>query len=132
MRALLLFLVSVCLLVLVCESDARNCSSLDIRNNVTEFENLRNCTVVVGYLQIVLFENVNEGDFENVSFPELKEITEFLLFYRVRGLKSIGKLFPNLAVIRGLDLLMNYALIIYDMIHLQEVGKMIIIANILC
>lgn len=121
MRSILLLLVSICLSVFVSECEARTCSSLDIRNNVTEFEKLRNCTVVVGYLQVVLFENINEGDFENISFPELREITDFLLFYRVRGLKSIGKLFPNLSIIRGLDLFKDYALTIYDMNNLQEV-----------
>jgi insulin receptor len=52
-----------------------------------------------------------------------REITGFLLVYRVFGLKSIGSLFPNLIVIRGHNLLTNYALIIYGNKDLQEVRK---------
>jgi len=42
--------------------------------------------------------------------------------YRVNGLKSLAKLFPNLSVIRGQDLFMSYAIAIYEMVHLQELG----------
>lgn len=126
MRAPFLLFLLVCVLVFVRDCTAKTCDSLDIRNNVTEFEKLRNCTVVAGFLQVVLFENINEGDFENISFPELKEITGFLLFYRIRGLKSIGKLFPNLSVIRGIELFKDYALVIYDMINLQEVSRFLV------
>lgn len=122
MRALFITGLAVCVLCVV-KTSAKTCNSLDIRNNVTQFEKLRNCTVVAGYLQIVLFENIAENDFEDISFPELREITQFLLFYRIRGLKSLGKLFPNLSVIRGLELFKDYALTVYDMTHLQEVSN---------
>lgn len=121
MRALFLLILLVCVSVFVRDCTAKTCNSLDIRNSVNEFEKLRNCTVIGGYLQIVLFENINETDFQNISFPELKEITGFLLFYRIRGLKSIGKLFPNLSVIRGIELFKDYAMVIYDMPNLHEV-----------
>nr|CAD7403900.1 unnamed protein product [Timema cristinae] len=80
------------------------------------------CRVVEGFVQIVLIESRNETLFENVSFPELVEITCYLLVYRVFGLRSIGSLFPNLAVIRGYTLIMNYALIVFQNDHLQELG----------
>lgn len=120
MRALLLSCVIIFVLF-VSRTSGNTCTSLDIRNNVTDFEKLRNCTVVAGYLQIVLFENIADTDFDDLSFPQLKEITGFLLFYRIRGLKSIGKLFPNLSIIRGLELFKDYALIIWDIATLQEV-----------
>lgn len=120
MRALLITSFTISILFLA-KTEAKTCDSLDIRTNVTAFEKLRNCNVIAGYLQIVLLENINENDFEHLTFPELTEITHFLLFYRVKGLKSIGKLFPNLSIIRGLELFKDYALIIYDMTHLQEV-----------
>lgn len=41
---------------------------------------------------------------------------------RVQGLRSIGSLFPNLTVIRGHQLFVNYALVVYEMMHLQEIG----------
>ncbi|XP_017878213.1 insulin-like receptor [Ceratina calcarata] len=99
------------------------CQSLDIRNNVKNLEkNLRGCRVVEGYVQILLMDNTVSDDFENISFPELKEITGHLLFYRVTGLRNIGRLFPNLTVIRGQSLLLNYALVAFEMMDLQEIG----------
>ncbi|XP_029159912.1 insulin-like peptide receptor [Nylanderia fulva] len=98
------------------------CQSIDIRNNVKFFTILKDCHVIEGFLQIVLIENNTEADFENVTFPELREITGYLLLYRVDGLKSLSKLFPNLEVIRGDILLTDYAFMIYEMMNLQEIG----------
>lgn len=67
------------------------CTDIDVRNYVSNFEVLRGCTVVEGYVQINLIDNSTGQDFANLSFPELKEITEYLSFYHVSGLKSIGK-----------------------------------------
>lgn len=97
------------------------CQSIDIRNSVVVFSILKDCRVIEGFLQIVLIENNTEADFENVSFPELREITGYFLLYRVDGLKSLSKLFPNLEVIRGDILLTDYAFMIYEMKNLQEV-----------
>lgn len=68
------------------------CTDIDVRNYVSNFEVIRGCTVVEGYVQINLIDNSTAQDFANLSFPELKEITEYLSFYHVSGLKSIGKL----------------------------------------
>lgn len=95
------------------------CSSLDIRNNVDSFKQLTDCRVIEGFLQIVLMDRTNESDFVNLTFPKLREITGYLLLYRVNGLKSLANLFPNLSVIRGQDLFINYALAVYEMLHLQ-------------
>lgn len=100
----------------------RICVSVDIRNSVREFELLRGCTVVEGFVRIVLIDRANESDYENVSFPELREITCYLMLYRVRGLRNLGLLFPNLAVIRGNTLFQDYALVVYEMQQLQELG----------
>jgi len=97
------------------------CQSIDIRNDVGSFKVLKDCRVIEGFLQIVLIENNTEADFENVSFPELREITGYFLLYRVDGLKSLNKLFPNLEVIRGDILLTDYSFMIYEMKNLQEV-----------
>jgi hypothetical protein len=35
------------------------------------------------------------------SFPELREITDFLLLYLGEQLKTLATVFPNLSVIRG-------------------------------
>lgn len=78
--------------------------------------------MVEGFVQILLFDNVNESLFSNLSFPELREITDFLLLYRVNGLRTLEYLFPNLAVIRGQNTFYNHALIIFEMPSLQEIG----------
>lgn len=40
----------------------------------------------------------------------------------MNGLRSVGHLFPNLTVIRGHTLFINYALVAFEMMHLQEIG----------
>ncbi|KAM7249345.1 hypothetical protein ACFE04_019857 [Oxalis oulophora] len=96
---------------------------MDIRNTVQSFiSQLNNCRVIEGFLQIVLMDWTNESDFANLTFPKLREITGYLLLYRVNGLTTLATLFPNLSVIRGHDLFMNYALVVYEMLHLQELG----------
>ncbi|XP_039275988.1 insulin receptor [Nilaparvata lugens] len=103
--------------------DARGvCQSLDIRNAAREFHQLQGCQVVEGFVQIVLMDKAVESEFANFSFPELREITGYLLLYRIDGLRTLSNLFPNLAVIRGNTLFFNYALVVFEMLHLQEMG----------
>lgn len=87
-----------------------------------KLEALRGCRVVEGHVRIVLMERGNETDFDLHALPELREITEYLTLYRVVGLRNVGQIFPNLSVIRGESLFMDYALVIYEMFNLQEVG----------
>uniref|UniRef100_A0A672JI13 Tyrosine-protein kinase receptor n=1 Tax=Salarias fasciatus TaxID=181472 RepID=A0A672JI13_SALFA len=100
--------------------------SIDIRNDITEFKRLENCTVVEGYLHILLIydktNNVNQEVFRSLSFPKLTVITDYLLLFRVSGLDSLSTLFPNLSVIRGRNLFYNYALVIYEMTSLKDIG----------
>ncbi|XP_037039438.1 insulin-like receptor isoform X2 [Bradysia coprophila] len=98
------------------------CQSRDIRNNPSELNSLKNCRVIEGFLMISLIDRYNETDYDNITFPNLVEITDYLLLYRVQGLKTLMHLFPNLRVIRGNNLVGNYALIIYEMLQLQEIG----------
>lgn len=54
---------------------ARNgsiCGQTDIRNSIEELNRLKGCTVIYGFLQIVLIENTSVDDFESYSFPELR------------------------------------------------------------
>ena len=37
----------------------------------------------------------------NISFPMLREITDFLVVFKAKRLKSLSGVFPNLSVIRG-------------------------------
>lgn len=98
------------------------CKSMDIRNSLETFERLRGCRVVEGFVQILLFDNVNETLLSTISFPQLVEITDYLLLYRVNGLRSIGQLFPNLSVIRGQNNFYRYSLVVFEMSSLQEIA----------
>ncbi|ESO89642.1 hypothetical protein LOTGIDRAFT_51396, partial [Lottia gigantea] len=98
------------------------CTSKSIRNDVSKFKILENCTIIEGFLHIVLIERVMEADFAKLSFPKLVEITGHILLYRVDGLRTLRHIFPNLAVIRGQELFHNYAIAAYQMQDLEELG----------
>lgn len=98
------------------------CPSLDIRSEVAELRRLENCSVVEGHLQILLMFTATGEDFHGLSFPRLTQVTDYLLLFRVYGLESLRDLFPNLAVIRGARLFLGYALVIFEMPHLRDVG----------
>ncbi|XP_026730918.1 insulin-like growth factor 1 receptor isoform X2 [Trichoplusia ni] len=89
--------------------------------SIPHLRDLDGCVVIIGSLEIFIERSEVEG-FRNVTFRELREITEYLVIYRVRGLKSVGNLFPNLTRIRGAKLLNNFALIVYDNGNLIEIG----------
>lgn len=105
----------------VSQSFERTCKSVDIRSNVSEFDKLTDCTVIEGSLQVVLLKG-HPDNFKNLTFPLLTEVTEYVLFFRVFGLTSLGHLFPNLSVIRGQKLFHNYALVIYEANDLSEIS----------
>lgn len=58
------------------------CQSVDVRNSVTQLNSLKGCTVVEGFVQILLIDNADESQFENYTFPNLIEITGYLALYR--------------------------------------------------
>ena len=37
----------------------------------------------------------------NLTFPELREVTDFLVLYSTKHIKTLSTLFPHLTVIRG-------------------------------
>ncbi|XP_051506231.1 insulin-like growth factor 1 receptor [Myxocyprinus asiaticus] len=98
---------------------------IDIGNDISNFKRLENCTVVEGYLQILLIggkNNNNQEVFRTLSFPKLTIITDYLLLFRVSGLDTLSTLFPNLTVIRGRNLFYNYALVIFELTSLKDIG----------
>ncbi|NWT18078.1 INSRR protein, partial [Vireo altiloquus] len=95
---------------------------MDIRNDVSQLRKLENCSIIEGNLQILLMFTTGAEDFRGLSFPRLLMITEYLLLFRVYGLESLRDLFPNLSVIRGTNLFFSYALVIFEMPHLRDVG----------
>lgn len=53
--------------------EAKICNDIDARNNPSDIEiQLRNCTMVVGSLAVVLMDKHNKNDFSKLQFPELK------------------------------------------------------------
>ncbi len=78
---------------------------------LASMDSLRNCTVVEGRLVISLgilddsgLAKVAKGQTMpdlNVTFPELREITDYLMVFDSKSLPRLANVFPNLAVIRG-------------------------------
>lgn len=66
-------------------------------------------------------ENATETDFANLTFPNLTEVSSYLIVYRIHGLTSVGKLFPNLTIIGGDLLSLDYALIVTQNPQLKEI-----------
>lgn len=95
---------------------------MDVRNKPEQLKKLSECRVIEGFLEILLIDNQSGESFDNYTFPLLTEITDFFLVFRVRGLKSLGRMFPNLAVIRGRSLFHNYAFVVFEVFNLEEVA----------
>ncbi|XP_001356288.4 insulin receptor isoform X1 [Drosophila pseudoobscura] len=95
------------------------CTSIDIRNECSKMHLLDNCTVVTGYVMITLIATHPYCNYSTYKFPKLKEITEFMIFTEVRGLTRVDEMFPNLTVIRGRRLFLNYALGVTNMPDLE-------------
>ncbi|XP_024129446.1 insulin receptor a [Oryzias melastigma] len=116
-------LAALCAALLGCQpARADVCPSKDIRNNVTNLQTLENCTVIEGHLKILLMFKTKPEHFRGLTFPKLRVVTDYLLLFRVYGLESLSDLFPNLTVIRGNNLFFNYALVVFEMLQLREVG----------
>lgn len=100
------------------------CKTIEVRYRIEDFIALRGCRVIEGSLSILMLDDqtFNESTFANISFPELYEITDYLLIYRMLHIKTLRNLFPNLSVIRGDFLFNNYALVIYECENLEDVG----------
>ncbi|XP_062849775.1 insulin receptor a [Trichomycterus rosablanca] len=98
------------------------CGSMEIMTSPVNLSSLENCTVIEGHLKILLMFNTQKEDFQELSFPRLTVVTDYLLLFRVHGLESLSALFPNLSVIRGNNLLFNFALVVFEMLHLKEIG----------
>ena len=91
--------------------DNHNCffsvCSTRIIYDISQMEDLlRNCTVIEGHLA---FTNMFQKDSNSTpiipSFPELREITDFMLLYLGEQLRTLATVFPNLSVIRGNNLM---------------------------
>ncbi|XP_076829396.1 insulin receptor a [Brachyhypopomus gauderio] len=122
LRTLIVLVISVYTVWNCQQTNGEICSSKDIRNNVTNLRLLENCTVIEGHLKILLMFTTKPDDFRGLTFPKLTVVTDYLLLFRVYGLESLSGLFPNLTVIRGNNLFFNYALVLFEMLQLKEIG----------
>ena len=89
-------------------------------------EQLAGCTVIEGSLIISLGEDAidamnqtQEQEFYDMSFPELREVTDYVLLYQTNKIKTLTHLFPNLAVIRGNHLFKVSATICHCLLYLR-------------
>ena len=89
---------------------------------MSEFYLLSNCTVIEGHLRILLMDHTRPSEFDHLTFPRLREVADYLLLYRVYGLQSLSHIFPNLVAIRGQSLFFNYALVVFEMPDLEDLG----------
>ena len=93
---------------------------MDIKHNIERFKNLTGCSIIEGHLIISGFHE--DQAMSNLTFPELREVTEYVIFYQAQNIARLNHIFPNLAVIRGNKLVADYALVIYQMERMVEVG----------
>uniref|UniRef100_A0A1A9ZL44 Fibronectin type-III domain-containing protein n=1 Tax=Glossina pallidipes TaxID=7398 RepID=A0A1A9ZL44_GLOPL len=97
------------------------CKAITIRS-IEDFNRMQNCTIVVGNVSIAEFYFTKDM-LKTLTAANVKEITDYLLVYRVNGLDSLERLFPKLETIRGADLLFDrYALVLYENRDLQNIG----------
>ncbi|RCN28620.1 hypothetical protein ANCCAN_25634, partial [Ancylostoma caninum] len=111
----------------------RRCGTLDIRNHPSQGYKLAghktavssahvNCSVMEGSMVLSLIQasNVTEADFP--VFHHLREITGSLLIFHVRKLSTLSRIFPNLRIIGGQNLIQHFSLIIYQNEDLMDIG----------
>ncbi|KIH44855.1 hypothetical protein ANCDUO_25112 [Ancylostoma duodenale] len=71
-------------------------------------------------LSLIQASNVTEADFP--VFHHLREITGSLLIFHVRKLSTLSRIFPNLRIIGGQNLIQHFSLIIYQNEDLMDVS----------
>lgn len=48
------------------------CHNVDIRNNLERLKKIENCTVITGFLQLVLIERIPQEEFAKYTFKNLR------------------------------------------------------------
>ncbi|KAE9548241.1 hypothetical protein FO519_008549 [Halicephalobus sp. NKZ332] len=124
-----------------CGRVEQRCDSIDLRNKPHEaFKNegsqsnwriYKNCTILDGDFTMSMMLSEHNTDEQFPVFENLREITGSVLIFGVRGLTTLGRIFPNLRIIGGQSLIMNYALVIYQNQDLKTIGldKLTMIRN---
>ena len=94
------------------------CEGARLTYSTNNIKNLEGCNVVEG--SVIL--SVGYHHSTNISYPDLVEITGYLMIYSLEGIKSVGDLFPNLTRIHGQELFQKYSLIIVGNTDLESIG----------
>lgn len=133
----ILVLVSSCVVVNGEETEFKLCKPKDIgfgffvkeplvikalKNGCSGCKQLQNCTTYEGSVQLQIVRNADEQVMNELRFPRLTEITGHLLISLVHSQRSLKEIFPNLAVIRGRELFLDYSLVIYENKGLEEIN----------
>ena len=98
------------LVLKVSKEQCHNCKSLE------------NCTTYEGSIQIQIVRRASQEVMNQLRFPKLTEITGHLLVSLVYSQRSLKEIFPNLAVIRGREVFLDYSLVIYENGGLKEIN----------
>jgi insulin-like growth factor 1 receptor len=86
------------------------CASVRIRGIVQYkyIQKLQRCSIILGNIQIVNADfSILSDNKQKTVFKNLIEITDYLLIFQVKGLKSLENIFPKLKIIRGDHLFKN-------------------------
>lgn len=93
-----------------------------VKDTCSGCKELQNCTTYDGSVQIQIVRQAEERVMKQLRFPRLTEITGHLLISLVYGQRNLKDIFPNLAVIRGREMFLDYSLVIYENKGLEEIN----------
>lgn len=54
------------------DDEQHYCHNVDIRNNLARLRKIENCTVITGFLQLVLIERIPKEEFSKYTFDKLR------------------------------------------------------------
>lgn len=93
-----------------------------VKDTCSGCKELQNCTTYDGSVQIQIVRQAEERVMKQLRFPRLTEITGHLLISLIYGQRNLKDIFPNLAVIRGREMFLDYSLVIYENKGLEEIN----------
>lgn len=98
------------------------CNSIEI-TSAQDLSLLSRCTIIAGHVSITNIELPRNSGIDLDFSTPIKEITDYLLIYRVHGLSSLQQIFPRLIIVRGQELLFGrYALTVYENRDILDLG----------
>lgn len=90
-----------------------------MRGTITrqQVESIRNCTLILGYFRVLnakFIEFSNQSNDASPLFPNITEITDYLLVFQAQYITHLGQLLPRLSLIRGVSLFRSsFSLILF-------------------